>query len=63
MGWDEAEDDDVILDGDRSVGRIYKAAAMGFLGQCGTWSVNEASKTIRYRADGALLPFSQMLKG
>ncbi len=34
----------------------YKAAAMGLFAQFGTWSVNEAEKTIAYHVDGALFP-------
>jgi hypothetical protein len=34
----------------------YKAAAMGLQAQFGTWSVNEADKTITYHVDGALFP-------
>jgi Lipocalin-like domain len=38
----------------------YKAAAVGLQAQFGTWSVNEADKTITYHVEGALF---QMLKG
>ncbi len=34
----------------------YKAAAVDFRANFGTWSVNEADKTITYHFDGALLP-------
>ncbi len=34
----------------------YKATAMGLVAQFGTWSVNEADKTITYHVDGALFP-------
>jgi Lipocalin-like domain len=34
----------------------YKAATVGLLTQFGTWSVNEADKTITYHIDGALFP-------
>ena len=34
----------------------YKAAAVGLQAQFGTWSVNEADKTITYHVDGALFP-------
>jgi hypothetical protein len=34
----------------------YKAAAMGLFVNFGTWSVNEADKTITYHYDGALFP-------
>jgi hypothetical protein len=41
----------------------YKAAAMGFLAQFGTWSVNEADKTITYHIDGTLFPNLEGLDG
>jgi Lipocalin-like domain len=34
----------------------YKAAAVGLQANFGTWSVNEADKTITYDVDGALFP-------
>jgi hypothetical protein len=34
----------------------FKAAARGFLGLFGTWSVNEADKIITYHIEGALAP-------
>ncbi len=34
----------------------YKAAAVGLFANFGTWSVNEADKTITYHYDGALFP-------
>jgi hypothetical protein len=34
----------------------YKAAAVGLVANFGTWSVNEADKTITYHVDGALFP-------
>jgi hypothetical protein len=34
----------------------YKAMASGLFAQFGTWSVNEANKTITYHPDGALFP-------
>jgi hypothetical protein len=38
MGWDDAKDDFVILDGEKSVGRIYKdTTAPRWI-----WSVNTA---------------------
>jgi hypothetical protein len=37
MGWDDAKDDYVILDGERSVGRIYKEIH-GDARWC--WSIN-----------------------
>jgi hypothetical protein len=34
----------------------YKAIASGLFAQFGTWSVNEANKTVMYHPDGALFP-------
>ena len=34
----------------------FKAAAMGLAANFGTWSVNEADKTLTYRYEGALFP-------
>jgi Lipocalin-like domain len=34
----------------------YKAAAMGLVANFGTWSVNEADKTLTQHVDGALSP-------
>jgi hypothetical protein len=34
----------------------YKAAAVALQAQFGTWSVDEANKTITYHVDGALFP-------
>jgi Lipocalin-like domain len=34
----------------------YKAAVQGFLANFGTWSVNEADRTIMRHYDGAMLP-------
>ena len=34
----------------------YKAAAMGLVANFGTWSVNEADKTLTTHVDGALFP-------
>jgi hypothetical protein len=34
----------------------YKAMASGFLGQFGTWSLNEATKMMTLHADGGLFP-------
>jgi Lipocalin-like domain len=34
----------------------FKAAAVGFVANFGTWSVNEADKTATYHYDGALFP-------
>jgi hypothetical protein len=35
MGWEDAEDDYLVLDGEKSVGRIYKEHGEAWL-----WSVN-----------------------
>jgi len=37
----------------------YKAIAMGFQANFGTWSVDEADKTIAYHFDGSLYPNAQ----
>jgi hypothetical protein len=34
----------------------YKAIAAGLFAQFGTWSINEANKTITLHVDGALFP-------
>jgi hypothetical protein len=35
----------------------YKSIAAGLFAQFGTWSVNEANKTVTFHVDGALFPF------
>jgi hypothetical protein len=41
----------------------YKAIASGLFAQFGTWSVNEANKTITHHADGALFPNIEGIDG
>jgi hypothetical protein len=41
----------------------YKAAAMGLVARFGTWSVNEADKTLTAHIDGALFPNVEGLDG
>jgi hypothetical protein len=56
MGWEDAKDDYVVLDGERSGGRIYKdhsEAKLGLVGEHLTVSMSSAPQRVVHISEGS----------